>query len=177
MRTLEVSVLALLAALGLTSCSTLSVTTDYDRTASFTSYATYEFLPEQSIRNPLMRDRIESAIARQLEAKGMRRTGGRADLWIATHMRFDKETQIDTTHFGYGWGRWGYWGGGRAVTTVRQVPIGTLIVDLVDVREKKLVWQAVASDTLNPRASAAERDESVNAAVTKMFAGYPPKAQ
>ncbi len=126
-----------------------------------------------------MRERIESAIAQQLEAKGLRRAGGRADLLVAAHLRLDKETEIDTTHFGYGWGRWGYWGyrgPGATVTTVRQVPVGTLIVDLVDARDRKLVWQGVASDTLSPRSSAAEKDEAVRKAVAAIFASYPPGA-
>ncbi len=54
---------------------------------------------------------------------------------------------------------------------------GTLIIDLVDARERKLVWQAVASDTVNPRSSAAERDEAINQAVAKIFADFPPQTR
>ncbi len=170
---------ALLLVLGAAACSTIKVSTDYDRTVDFRSYSTFDLLAAREVKNALMRERIEGAIAQQLQAKGLRRTGARADLLVATHFKLDSTTEIDTTHFGYAWGRWGYWGyrgPGAAVTTVRQVPVGTLIIDLVDARERKLVWQGVASDTLRPRSSAAEKDEAVREAVAAIFASYPPGA-
>jgi hypothetical protein len=54
------------------------------------------------------------------------------------------------------------------------VPVGTLIVDLVDAREKRLVWQGVASDALDPGATADERDKVVATMIAKMLADYPP---
>jgi hypothetical protein len=168
--------LALACALA-AACSTLNVSTDYDRTVDFTRFRTFEMRMDQGMRNQLMRGRAESAIVRELEAKGLRRVDDHADLWVAVHARTSREKQIDTTRFGYGWGRWGYWGGGVSTTTVRQVPVGTVIVDLVDGAERKLVWQAVASDVLDSRATAAERDEAMNKAMAKVFAEYPPKAK
>ena len=169
-----VVVLVLAAALAASGCATVTVSTDWDREADFAAYATFDFIPDPATRNQLMRDRVESAIARQLEAKGLRRVAARPDLLVSVHSHVGKETQIDTTRLGYRPGRWGYWGAGTATTTVRQVPVGTLIVDLVDGSEQKLVWQGVASDTLDARATPAERDEKVDAAMAKMFAGYPP---
>ena len=32
---------------------------------------------------------------------------------------------------------------------VSEVPVGTLVVDLVDGKKKELVWRGIASDTLN----------------------------
>ena len=94
------------------------------------------------------------------------------------HGRVDNETQVRTDSFGYGWGRWGYWGpygmGGGATTTVSQVPVGTLIIDLVDAKAKQLVWQGVGKDTLKPSASPEERDERVGKAMAKIFASFPP---
>jgi hypothetical protein len=60
-------------------------------------------------------------------------------------------------------------------TTVSKIPVGTLIVDLVDAKENQLKWRGTATKTLDATATAEERDKNVNAAVEKMFAGYPPK--
>jgi hypothetical protein len=171
------AVVTALLAIALAGCSTITVSTDYDRTADFAAYSTFELRSGESIKNRLMRERIEAALARELEARGLTRAAGRPDLWVSTHVRMSNEKQIDTTRFGYGWGRWGYWGGGMATTRVRKVPVGTLIVDLVDAREKQLVWQGVASDAIDPGASAEERDRIVNAMVAKMLADYPPAAR
>ena len=66
-------------------------------------------------------------------------------------------------------------GMGTSTTTAREVPVGTLIIDVVDAKEKKLVWQAVASDTIDTNARADERDYRIKKAMEKIFAGFPPK--
>ena len=173
---------ALPVAFGLAACSTMSLTTDYDRNTDFSKYATFEFIPAKEIKNPLIRERVENAIAKQLETKGLKAASGSADLLVAAHGRLDSQTQIDYTSFGYGWGGWGgYWGGyggmGTTTATAREIPVGTLIIDLVDGQTKKLVWQAVASDTLDPSATPEEREYNINAKMKKIFAGYPPQAK
>jgi hypothetical protein len=179
MRTLRLAALALTAAAGLAACSTLSVTTDYDPAVDFSKLKTFRFERVTEIRNPLAYDRIVRAVTAELAAKGLAQAGAEADLVVAVHGRVDNETQIRTDSFGYGWGRWGYWGpygygGGSATTTVSRVPVGTLVVDLVDAKAKQLVWQAVAKDTLKPGASPDERDYRVGRAMKKVFAGFPP---
>jgi hypothetical protein len=132
------------------------VSTDYDKNADFSKYSTFSLIPAKEIKSDLTRDRIEGAIATQLTAKGLKLVQGNANLLVAYHARLDKETQLDTTSFGYGWG--GGWGGyygpmgyggyggmGTSTTTVREIPVGTLIVDLVDASEKDGV-AGVASD-------------------------------
>jgi hypothetical protein len=173
-----------LATAALAGCSTVKISTDYDKTADFSKYTTFSIRPPKEIKSNLVQERIEDAITRQLTAKGLKLVTGSADLWVAYHVRLTSETQMDTTSFGYGWGPgWGYWGAygyggmGTTTTTVREVPVGTLIVDLVDAGEKKLVWQGVASDTLDPRATADDKDYRVNNAAEKMFARFPPKAK
>jgi hypothetical protein len=177
----------LLAVLALGACSTMTVSTDYDRTASFAGYKTFDFIPAEEVKNPLIRQRIEDAITAELQTKGLTRSSESPDLLIAGHAKLSSETQINSTNFGYGWGGWGgYWGPyggygamgmGTTSTTVREVPVGTLIIDLVDAKEKKLVWQAVASDTIDTNARADERDYRIKKAMEKVFAGYPPKVK
>jgi hypothetical protein len=175
--------LLLAVALVTGACSTMSVSTDYDRGANFAAYKSFDFIPAPEVKNPLIRERVEKAIARQLEAKGMIRSAENPDILIAAHGKLSSETHFDTTTFGYGTGAWGgYWGrygrtGMASSTTVaREVPIGTMIIDVVDAKAKKLVWQAVASDTLDPKATPEERDARINKAMEKIFAGFPPAA-
>jgi hypothetical protein len=179
------TMLVLLAVLALAGCSTMTVSTDYDRAASFTAYKTFDFIPAPEVKNPLIRARIEDAITKQLEAKGLKRSTDNPELLIAGHAKLSSETHFDTTSYGYGMGGWGggYWGGyggmgmGSSTTVAREVPVGTLIIDLVDAKEKKLVWQAVASDTIDTGASADARDYKINKAMEKIFAGFPPQAK
>jgi hypothetical protein len=182
----KIGTLALVAAVGLVGCSTVEVSSDYDPKADFSKYSTFSFLRSTEIKSELIKDRIEGAITTQLTAKGLKLASGDADLLVAYHARLDKQTQMDTTTYGYGWG--GGWGGyygpgaygayggmGTSTTTVREIPVGALFVDLVDASEKKMVWQGVASATLDPKATADDKDYRVNNAVKNMFSKFPPK--
>ena len=53
-----------------------------------------------------------------------------------------KETAGTGARHGYWVGRYGTWT--RFQTLVRQYPVGTLVVDLVDVRQNVLAWEGVA---------------------------------
>ena len=52
--------------------------------------------------------------------------------------------------------------------------VGTLVVDVVDARGKKLAFRATASDTVsdNPQ----KNEKKIHKAVEKMFAKYPGNA-
>ncbi len=176
------SAAVLVLLLGVSGCSTLSVTTDYDRSVDFSKLETFRFEKTTEIRNQLAYDRFVRLITAELEGKGLAAAGDDADLVIVLHGRVDNQTQIRTDSFGYGWGRWGYWGrygygGMGATTTVSQVPVGTLVVDLVAADSKQLVWQAVAEDTLKAGMSPDERDDRAGKAVAEIFAGFPPGAR
>ncbi len=76
--------------------------------------------------------------------------------------------------FGGGWGGpWGGWGGGPAITSVSQIPIGTLVVDLYDTRTKRLVFRGISSTGVSSHASTNTR--RLNISIDKMFKKFPPK--
>ena len=175
-RTLALLAVAVLAAAG---CSTLSVSTDFDKAADFSQYKTFTWKDTGELKDSLWNKRIEGVFSDTLAAKGLKRVESGGDLWVAAHPRISKETQINTYHtgWGYGYGWYGYGGMGMATTTVTEIPVGTLMIDLVDAKKKELVWRGVASDTLNtdPNRSAEDREKKLRDVAAQMFAGYPPK--
>lgn len=174
-------VLALVAGavLAVAGCSTLSISTDYDKAADFSSYRTFTWKDTGELKDSLWSKRIEGVFSDTLASKGLRRVDSGGDLWVAAHPRLSKETQINTynTGWGYGYGWYGYGGMGMATTTVTEIPVGTLMIDLVDAKKKELVWRGVASDTLNtdPNRTAEDREKKLRDVAAQMFAGYPPK--
>ena len=174
--------LALLAAAVITAagCSSLSVSTDYDKAADFSSYRTFTWKDTGELKDSLWSKRIEGVFSDTLAAKGLKKVDSGGDLWVAAHPRLSKETQINTysTGWGYGYGWYGYgYPGGMATTTVTEIPVGTLMIDLVDAKKKELVWRGVASDTLNtdPNRTAEDREKKLRDVAAQMFANYPPK--
>src|SRR5262245_12347339 len=124
----------LIAIAALTACSTLTTNADYDRNVNFTQFKTYAWKNTEQTQNSLVEQRIQSAIDGVLASKGLRKVDSNPDLWVVAHPRLSKETQINTysTGWGYGWG-WGYGAGmGSTTSTVNEIPVGNLVVDLVD---------------------------------------------
>jgi hypothetical protein len=166
---------SLVLAATLAACSSLTTNADYNPATDFTKYKTWAWHETESIKDSIWRDRIQSGIAAELGKKGLTRSDSDPDLWVVAHTRLDEQTQISTYNsgWGYGWG-WGY-GAGMSTSTVQQIPVGTLIVDLVDANQKQLIWRGTATKTLNPDASPQTKQENLQKALAKMFENYPPK--
>lgn len=158
------------------ACSTIETSADWDKAVDFSKYKTYAWHQTEQAENSLVRQRIEGAVDNALASKGLRKADSDPDLWVVTHTRLSEQTQINTydTGWGYGW-RWGYggYGGGMSTTTVSKIPVGNLIVDLVDAKAKQMVWRGTASKTLDPKSAPEKREAAVNEAVQKMFEKYP----
>ena len=174
---LLVSAAALVLAFGLVACSSMTVSTDHDPAASFAQYKTFTVMPlEQFKDNPITGDRIKLAITQALQARGLTPATGTADLQVHLFAKLSKETQITSTgggYYGYGWHGWG---GGMSTTTVQDVAVGTLVVDLVDSKTEKPVWRGIVSDTISGSSTAKQKHEKLNYAMNQLFAKYPPEA-
>ena len=155
---------------------------DYEKTADFTSYKTYEFKAGTAVGQELIDARIVSAIESQLAAKGLTKATGTPDVFVVYHMAFDKEKDISTYSSGYGggygaygWGWGGGWAGGTTTTQVRDILVGTLVIDMADAKKGQLVWRGVGVKEVNTQTNPEKRDKSINNAVAKIFKNYPPK--
>jgi len=165
----------LLMALLLVGCSSIETKVDYDRAASFSSYKTFAFKDVRTPDNPISMRRVQSAIDKTLASRGLAKADGTPDLWVVLHTRTRRQTQVTTYSSGWGWGwRWRgpYWNTAR----VEQIPVGTLMVDLIDTKAKELVWRGSASRIVDADETPKDRDEKVQEAVNKLFDGFPPKS-
>jgi Domain of unknown function (DUF4136) len=174
----------LCGAVGLTAAARAqSVQTDYDHTASFGQYHTFSFYKVQT-PDPLFVDRIRDEITKDLSAKGLQMVESGGDLTV-TAIETTKDTQEYNTFYdglggaGFGWSGWRGWGGGwgggigDASTTVTNVPVGTLLVDLYDGKTHQLVWRGTSHEDLS--SNPAKNTSTLDKAVNKMFDKYPPK--
>jgi hypothetical protein len=156
------------------------VTVDYDKAASFTNFKTYAWKEGTPAKNPLIQTRITSAIEKELAAKGYKKVDAEQnpDLVVLYHAAVDVETQINTVSMGgyNGWyGPYGGGGGGSSTTYVDKIPVGTLRVDIGDVKNKKLLWQGKAVSNLSDKPEKVEK--TINKSAEKMFKDFPPDAK
>ena len=157
---------------------------DYDKSASFTGYKTYAQKEGTKVGQQLIDDRIVAAIDKELAAKGLTKSEANPDLVVVYHVAFDKEKDISTYSsgygggygpYGYGWG--GGWGGSTTNTTVRDILVGTMVIDMADASKKQVVWRGMGVKEVNTTANPEKRDKSINEAVKKILKNFPPKVK
>jgi len=177
-----------MAALFLAGCSTIQVTSDYDRSVDFTQYKTYSYYGwahnSDKLLNQLDKERFERAFADEFKKRGLTYVEEGGDLVVALYIVTEdkQETTATTTSFGggpyyggyyYGYGPgWG-WGGGMSSTSINtyDYTVGTLICDVFDAKAKKLIWEGVGQKTVDENPG--NREESIPKAVAAIMAQYP----
>ncbi len=160
----------------LSSCSSVTVYSDFDKSVDFSQYKTYAFhrkgIDKVQI-SEMDKKRILQAIDLELSKKGMTKSEN-PDLLINI---FTKEReQVDVTQYNVGWGygwRYGwnpyFWGGQNFVSTSTE---GTLYIDLIDAKKKELIWEGEGIGYLTQNRS--KKEAVINEFVAKILAQYPP---
>lgn len=172
-----------LATVVLTGCSTVKVQTDFDRSADFAQYHTYVLTAARDELKlaPSGEAALRDTLRAQLAARGINEvTGATPDLEVVEQV-FTRDgvsvQQYGTWGYNYG-GRWparygtyGMWAGApMAYTDIREYTTGTLILDFVDAKSRKLVFRGTGTGTVgSPQANA----DSIEAAVLKIFRDFP----
>jgi hypothetical protein len=149
------------------------VKTDYDHNANFSQYKTFSWEKVQT-KDPLVVDRIKSAVNSALAGKGWTEVPSGGDVEVFAIETTQDQQTLDTFYNGFGGGRrWGFGGGfGDATTTVETYKVGTLVVDLFDAKTEKLIWRSSSSDTLSDKAD--KNTKNLDKGVNKMFQHFPP---
>jgi len=161
------------------------VTFDSDKNAVFTNFKTITFLGWQEgsekLLNDLDKERMRGAFVNEFKARNMEKGGEDADIAITLFLVQEQKTSTTayTNYYGgaggyggYGRGGWG-WGNGYSNTTYSESDYvqGTLVMDVYDNSTKKLIWQAVASKTVNENPK--KREKSIPKAVAKIMKKFP----
>jgi hypothetical protein len=178
------------AALLMASCASKpDIKSDYDRSVDFSQYKTYAFFNPMGIENPnyssIYGSIFREAISREMESRGYVKSDN-PDLLINVSGRLQEKTRVTTTsdpymagsYYGYRRGAYGAWGGyGYGTQThVSQYTEGTVNVDMVDRKLKRMVWEGVAVGRVNEKRTNEEMRTNINNGIKEMFAGYPFRA-
>jgi hypothetical protein len=182
------------------SCNPLTVLNEYNKSIDFTGYQTFEFYgwtDGDIFGNMYSKKRIEKLVQQEFQKRGLEFVEkGNGDLIISLYMVTEKRTETFTQTkansvanrgnvgvygYGYGFGVYygfgpGYgWGPGYTGSTVstgeRAFNDGTLIVSAYDAKKEELVWETVATKTLNINSQT--MDEDIKRAVKKIMKTYP----
>ena len=168
-------------------CAGQPVTTDYSPATSFSQYRTFALVlpPDTAAAQQLLDQRVSSAVEAQLTDKGLTKTDRQtADLYVGYGVVDKTHTQVYMDRDGWGWGRglgWRYyrWGVAWPMTVQRRIETytdGTVVVNLIDAKSRKVVWQGEIGDVLSlPVSDPLAATRQIDGAVAKLFAKYPPQ--
>jgi len=183
----------LMAIVVMSACSSLTVKSDYDKEADFTKYKTFEYYgwaeDSDKILNRFEKERIEKAFGDEFAKRGLKYVEEGGDMVVSLFIVAEQKTSTTahTNHYnmgGYGYGGFGYYGGyggmgmGTSTTTYSEndYTVGTLVVDVFDKAEKKLIWQSVGQKTVDENPSSPEKNiAKVATAIMKPFPIQPVK--
>jgi hypothetical protein len=169
------------------ACSSIEVKTQYDAKVDFSRYRTFDWVPKPTTTGPLAhvapeyRARLEHAVEVALDAKGLHKAPSNVapDLQLDYHvrLRIDQDTWVSN----WGWpylptsqADWGYAYSnlpGPAVE-VRDYEVGTLVMDIVDTKERRLVWRGSATGAADPSAT----QSMLVSEAQRVLASYPPRS-
>lgn len=172
----------------ITACSTLSVNTDYNPAYDFSAMKSYAWLDtgkapgsDARVNNALIIERVRSAVDQTLAARGYVKTdSASADFKVSWLGAIDKKLQVDTIdHFysPYGYGalqRDPFWSGPMPTTRIHEYEVGTLIIDILDPVQHKLIWRGTGSDRLKANRSPQQVTKGINEAVAAIMKDFPP---
>ena len=187
-----------LALVFLASCSSVKVIADYDKEANFKSYKTYAFYKtgiDKAEVSDLDKKRILKAIDTEMSARGFVKSR-QPDVLVSIFTKEREEVNVyNNNNFGFGWGAFG-WGGfgfnrfgfynpwlfgpgfgggfGPNVTTRTE---GSLYIDVIDAKNRELVWQGRGVGTLNNIKNIERKEKRIRQFVSEIFEKYPPNSQ
>jgi len=152
---------------------------DYDRSANFNAYKTYQWADYKRVEigDQLLDQDIKRAVDEQLARKGLRRVESGGDLLLGYQTHISEEKQFDAFGSGFrGWGGLGWGNLGDIHGTTTTVETGRLTVGLFDPSKKQLVWRGSASKTLDIKKDPDKNYSTLKKAMAKLFKNYPPGA-
>jgi hypothetical protein len=142
---------------------------------NFAQFKTYKWveIPGGAHPNQIVGEEIQQAVDSQLATKGLTKTSeDDADLYVGYQVAVQQEKQWNA--FGMG-GAWRL-GGGMAQATSSTINIGSLVLDIYDVKSKQLVWTGTATKTIDPGKNEQKNLEKLQKSIAKLLKNYPPPA-
>jgi len=165
------------------------IMSDYDHSAPFDTYSTYNFMegagPDNDNYQSFFSRYVVEAITIEMENRGYTKSDD-PDLLVNFNANLQDKTKVRTTsapppmhggYYGYRGGYYGAWGGyGYGTEThVSQYTEGTFNIDIVDNRTHQLIWEAVGVGRVTEK-KLENLEEVVKTGVPKYFLLYPFQA-
>lgn len=165
------TLLGLLAGALTLACSSMTTAVDYDHTVNWSQFHTFALAEGTKDPETFTQKRIEDGITNALTSKGWTVATSNPDVLVYSHVVLSSEKQWNAMSMGgFGYRGWGGMGG-MATATQTNIPIGTVIVDMVNPKTHEMIWRGTAQDQVT--GTGADRGQ-VQQAMQAIFKNFPP---
>ncbi len=168
---------AALIAVALAGCATMTVRSYAEKGATFPHYQTYMWGPADELttgdprldNNPFFHDRVRADVEKLLAARGFKKQrAAPVDLTVHYHASFRDRIDVNGIDREYGYC--------ENVDSCRPYisEAGTLTIDLVDTKTKRLAWRGLAEGIVNGVIeNQAWMEKQIDEAVTRIVESIP----
>jgi hypothetical protein len=151
------------------ACSSVSSAVDYDHTINWSQFHSFQLMDGTKSPDTFTQKRIDDGITSALTSKGWTAVTSNPDVQVFPHVVLSQEKQWNAERMG----GFGYrMGGGMAQATQTNIPIGTLIVDMVNPKTKEMIWRGTAQDQVSGNGS---DNGKIQQAIQDLFKNFPPQ--
>jgi len=175
-----ITLISIVVAVFASACApAVKVSSDYDRAINFSAYKTFSMYQMKADNvNQLNQDRIEKYIRLEMSKRGYVENNNNPDLKVnaVTVLKNRRGISATTTYSGYGgfyrpYGAWGVPVSGHTSVSTYDYKDGSLVIDVIDAKENKMIWtgSAVAELYNQPK----NPEEAISATIAKIMANYP----
>jgi len=161
----------------LVGCSTLNVNVDYDETYDFKNAKSFAIdSGKESATRTLFSSRVVNALENELQLKNYKKVSKEeADLIFVFNASAKDKSDTQVSYGLSGYRGFGYGGMMMATSHTYEYTEGTLVIDALSPKTKKVVWRGVGVKELREQETPQERTQAVNAAVKKIMEKFPTK--
>lgn len=160
-------------------CDDTEIQISYDKTADFSSIATYSWAGRKDPEiDAEAHKRILETLGSRLDSEGFRNVDLNPDVYVTYFAGVQDEVRVDTRTVGYSTGPGWSWSGGHArmigsSPEIRTYTTGSFVVDIHSAAKNQLIWRGVLSGSMsgNPRSN----EKMLAGGLAKLFKHFPPE--
>jgi hypothetical protein len=184
--------LTMLAAL-LVGCSSIKVDSYHDESADFSKYKTYAWMKgkldkaiDPRMNTRFVSEHFQKAVENELNSMGYKKTA-KPQFLLGYNIAVDSTVTLNTSmpytsNYKYA-PRYAYRPASRGMamssvdltTYAQQYDVGTLVLDIVDAKGKKMLWRGTASTEVDKTDSFDAKIKLINKSVNKLLTSFPPE--
>jgi hypothetical protein len=163
-------------------CAGIPVTTDFDPSVDFAAFRSYAWLPDppgvssdSRLHDTSVDARVINAVDRELLLRGYEKVlANEANFHISYYLGLETRIDVQTVHRSFNYDHRSWHGGQRLETIVREYDVGTLLLDILDPAERRLVWRGSGNAKVRATADPAHRQARIDDGVRSILRRFPP---